>query len=231
MTRAKRMLTSGLLGLLAAGVGACDRGPAATPDPDDATAKPVLTSRARPARDARQTVEQIRRLRADAAVAEMSRHILPDQRNAVVDRLLAVDRMVASHKRLKQAMTDRIGPGAGASIDVVALANIVGVFSPDVELIDVTTDADEAVVTFCVNEQVPLERVTLVLEDGQWLLQPEPVNEDITVQLRKLGEAADRVKLLVDSKDMSAEEARHELALRQAPILRRIAELTGDDGE
>lgn len=223
----QREAFAALLGMVLL-LGACEREPGAgTPAPAPQAA-PASTRADTATLTPRQTVKEIRRLRHRAAFVEMADHLVPEQREATVDYLLAVDRVVASHTRLSRTLSERVGAGAAASIRPGPLANIAGVFSADVEIVDVaeSENGDDAVVTYCVNGQVPLETVTLVRGDDRWLLRPAPIDPEVTVQLRKLAEAADKVRVLVQSRNMTTEQVHQELGLRQTPILTRIAELT-----
>lgn len=227
MPRTLRSAACGLLLTAACAVGACDRGLPARP-PRPAAASPPLPT---PAPDGRvispsQTVHEARRLRNRAAFDDLEKYLLPDQRTAVIAHLLAVDRLVVAYRSLNRLIEDRIGPGSATRIDADAIANIAGVFSADVEIIDETIDDDFALVAFSVAGRIPIEEVTLVRRDNRWRLQCEAPAPELSLQLRKLAETADRVSLLLNTRDMTADELRSELALRQDPIFRRIQELS-----
>jgi len=61
--------------------------------------------------------------------------------------------------------------------------------------------------------------------DGRWLLKTDPPVPDLSAQIHKLADAADRVAQVLRSRPMTSQEVRHELELRQTPILKRIQEL------
>jgi hypothetical protein len=227
MPRTLRSVTCGLLLTATCAVGACDRGLPARPPKPAAASPPSPT----PAPDGRvispsQTVHEARRLRNRSAFDDLEEYLLPDQRTAVIANLLAVDRLVVAYRSLNRLIEDRIGPGSATWINADAIANIAGVFSADVEIIDETIDDDYALVAFSVAGRVPLEEITLVRRDNRWRLRGEAPAPELSLQLRKLAAAADRVRLLLNTRDMTADELRSELALRQDPILKRIQELS-----
>jgi hypothetical protein len=209
-------LAASWVAVLAVGtIGACDRSGAARSDGSDAA----------PITSPSQTILRARELRQRNAYGELGRYLIPEQRSAVVRHLQAVDRLVVAHESLNQLIAQRIGIGSATLIDPTALGNIAGVFSADVEIVEETVQGDRAVVTISVAGRLPLENVSLTRVDGQWLLATDPPVPDLSVQIHKLADAADRVAQVLRSRPMTAQEVRHELDLRQAPVLKRIREL------
>jgi hypothetical protein len=172
-----------------------------------------------------QTVEHIRQCRRDGQLTELEAFLLPDQRAAVLDHLMAVDDVVTAHRSLNQLIRERIGVGTATVLDTDALANIVGVFSQDVEVVDETVDGDRATVTICVAGRLPLERVEMLRREGRWMVRTDPPVPALTDELRKLAQAARRVTLELRTRNLTADELQRELRLRQKPILERILEL------
>ena len=227
MPRNLRSVAYGLLLTAACAGGACDRSlPARPPDPAAASPPSPTPHSERRVISPSQTVHEARRLRNQSAFDDLEEYLLPEQRTAVIAHLLAVDRLVAAHRSLNRLIEERIGPGSATRIDADAIANIAGVFSTDVEIVDETIDDDYAVVTFSVAGRIPLEEITLVRRENRWRLRGQAPAPELSLQLRKLAEAADRVSLLLNTRGMTADDLRSELALRQDPILRRIQELS-----
>jgi hypothetical protein len=209
MGRTRRLVAWGLVALAGGFAGACDRGGADT----GAVLSPS------------QTIQHARELRQRSAYRELARCLVPEQSSVVVRHLQAVDRLVVAHQSLNQLIAERIGIGSATLIDPTALGNIAGVFSDDVQIVDETVQGDHAVVAISVAGRLPLENVTLLQVDGRWRLKTDPPVPELSEQLHKLADAADRVATVLRSRPMTAPEIRHELDLRQAPILKRIQEL------
>jgi hypothetical protein len=143
----------------------------------------------------------------------------------VVAHLLAVQRLVSAYRALNGVVAERIGAGSASTFDVEAMANIVGVLSPEVEVVNETVYDEEAVLTYTVDGRVPLEEAILVRRNNRWLLQTEPPVPELAAELLALANVADRVALELRARKMTAEDLQAELALRQRPILERIRKL------
>lgn len=207
--------------------GACERqAPVSTPQTARADEKtPTGSEPASPTWSPSRTIEHIRQCRRDGRLTEIEAFLLPDQRVAVLDHLLAVDDVVSAHRTLNQVIRERIGAGSATTFDADALANVVGVFSPNLEVVDETIDGDRATVTICVAGRLPLERVEMLRRDGRWVLRTDPPVPALTVEFRKLAQAARRVTLELRTRPLTADDLQRELRLRQKPILERIREL------
>jgi hypothetical protein len=211
-------------------VTACKRAPSAnspaSPEPATprAAATPAIESVDIPVTP-RALLERICQLRQAGALDELGQHIVPEQRELVIDHLLSVDRLVIAYQALNHVISERIGAGSATILDPHAMANIVGVFSPDIEIVDEALLGDEAVVTISVAGRLPLEKVTLVRRNDRWLLRTDPPVPELSAELRNLAKAADRVALEIKTRPMTAEDVRRELALRHEPILQRIQEI------
>jgi hypothetical protein len=207
--------------------GACERqAPVSTPQTARAEENPRAESVSAFATwSPSQTIEHIRQCRRDGQLTEIETFLLPDQRAAVLDHLMAVDDVVTAHRSLDQLIRERIGEGSATLFDADALANIVGVFSRDVEVVDETVDGDRATVTICVAGRLPLERFEMLRREGRWMIRTDPPVPALTDELRKLARVARRVSLELRTRNLSADEVQRELRLRQKPILERILEL------
>ncbi len=207
---------------LAAG---CDRKPG--PASAEASTAPEVASATRSDQIVTpiQTARYMRELYDRSAVDTLAGFIEPDQREEVLAQLAAVDRLTMAYRDLNQLIQERIGPGTASLVSADNLANLAGLFSPDVELFDERIDGDHAWVTYSVAGRIPLEEAAFVRGAGRWRLRTEPPIPELTEQLRKLADAANRVAILVGSREMTVQQVQHELSIRQGPILRRIAEI------
>lgn len=217
-------LTWTLAATLCLGMG-CDR------QPGRASAEDSLTSDAGSAPNTDrittpiQTVQHMRHLHEQSAVDALTVFIQPDQREDVLAQLAAIDRLTMAYRNLNELLLERVGPGTASLVRADEIANLAGVFSADVEIVEERVEGDYAWVKYSVAGRVPLEEAQFVRGAGRWRLRTEPPVPELTEQLRKLADAADRVAILVRSREMTFEQVRHELSVRQDPILRRIAEI------
>ena len=116
----------------------------------------------------------------------------------------------------------------GCTFDRSGVANAIGVFSRDVDLIDERIDGDRATVAIQVDGRVPLDEVTLVQEGDHWLIQTDPPIPGLAKELRNLAQVLIDTARMLDDRKMSLDELRRELTAREAAIGRRIKILTGE---
>ncbi len=177
-------------------------------------------------------METVRRLRADrraGRTAALTAYLLPVQRSAVIELLLAVDRLVRANDVLVQAVRERLGSAAAHAVDRSAVADIVGVFSEHVTLVDERIEGDRAVVTYQVADRVPLQQVTLVRREGRWRVRVDEPIEGLPDALRDLADVLVDIAEDLARRDWPETRLREELRRREEPVLRRIAALTGSN--
>jgi hypothetical protein len=203
----------------------CDRKPGPASAKGSSGPEGVATPRPDCINTPIQTARHIRTLHAQSAVDALAEYLQPDQREPVLAQLAAIERLTAAYLGLNQLLQERIGPGTASLVRADDIANLAGLFSPDVEVFDERVEGDFAWVTYSVAGRIPLEEAAFVRGAERWRLRTEPPVPEITEQLRKLADAADRVAILVRSRKMTFAQVQHELSIRQGPILRRIAEI------
>jgi hypothetical protein len=209
----------------------CDRKP--EPAPAEGSPPPPVAVAADPERvvTPMETARHMRRLREMSAVDTLAEFLQPDQREPVLAQLDAIDRLTVAYRSLNAVLQERVGPGTASLVKADDIAHLAGVLSPDVEIYDERIEGDFAWVTYSVAGRVPLEEATFVRAGERWRLRTEPPVPEITEQLGRLADVADKVGILVRSRDMTLEDVRQELSVRQEPILRRIAEIEARDAE
>ena len=126
---------------------------------------------------------------------------------------------------MQASITKRLGRASARAFDRSQAANVIGVFSRDVEVLDARVQGDNAVVTIQVADRLPLEEVELVRRDGKWIIRTDPPIAGLAGELRKLADVLVAVARMVDDREMTAAQIKRELDLRQAPIGRRLAVL------
>jgi hypothetical protein len=158
---------------------------------------------------------------------QLEEYLLPEQRVHVVELIQAMDQLLAANQALQASVTRNLGPATAAAFDRSEAGNAIGVFSTDVEILRQQVEGDEAVLTIQVAGRVPLEQVDLVRVDGRWLIKTDPPIPEVPLQLRKLADVLVKAARRLEKQQMTASELQRELASQQAPIGRRLAELTG----
>ena len=231
MTLARMALAAGLLAATAA-TGCRENAP---PTPRQALAEPTSPAQARPTADDHtdadgpaspaDTVRLVNTLRRAGRLQEMARFVAQDRREAVLELIEAVDRLALDNRSLQRRFQDAGQGAVGTLFDRSEVANIIGVFSTDVEVIKEELAGGSAVVTIQVGRRVPLEEVSLRLQDDRWTVMPDPPIPGLADELRNLGTALRRVGEAVSRKEMTAEEIAREMDFWQRPVMKRIARL------
>lgn len=173
-----------------------------------------------------EVVRRVHEYRLAGRLGLVAQHVLPDQRPHVLQLIRAVDRLLQANQALQAAVTNHIGPASAEGFDRSQVANIIGVFSNEVEILDQRLDGEVAVVTVQVARRVPLDEVTLVRLEDRWLIQTDPPIPGVADELRRLAEVLLDAARMLDKQAMTPIELKKELDLREASIGRRITALT-----
>jgi hypothetical protein len=197
----------------------CDR----SPPPVQATAaRDPIAEAPREYTGPLDTVRLAHRCRAERRHAALGEFLVPEQRDAVLDQILSVDELTSAGESLRQRVGARVGEGSAVAIDRTAVANMIGPFSRDVECLSESLNGDTATVSIRVGGRLPLEQVRLVRREERWLIETDPPIPALASELRQLAKATLQVVRDMDRYGLSTEQIEKELALRQAPILKRI---------
>lgn len=171
------------------------------------------------------TVRRVNALRRTGRLREMGRFIARDRRQAVLELVQAVDRLIVDNHVLQERFKAAGRGAVGTLFDRSKVANIIGVFSTDVEVIDEEISGDSAVVTVQVGRRLPLDRVSLRLGEDRWVIQPDAPIPGLADELRNLGTALRRVGDAVTREEMTVDRIAREMEFWQAPVMKRIARL------
>ena len=204
------------------------RRPAAPPteaSADRGTAPAPLPAVADPYEGPLDTLRRVRHYRLGGRVSAIAPHLVPEQRDAVIEHILSVDELTAAGESLKVRVDRVLGAGSADAFDRTAVANVLGPFSRDVECVSEVIKGDTAVVRIRVDGRLPLVDVSLIRGDKRWLIQTDPPVPGVSAELRKLARAIEHVADEVEDRQLSAEQIEKELDLRQRPILERIDQL------
>jgi hypothetical protein len=228
-TAAARFATTAFLLWLCVGTG-CERSPSSPASA--AGAAEVGTSSPHGAEEnlsPLQTVRRVHELRLAGELVLLERYLVPEQRRAIIELIQSVDQLVLANHVLREAVTEHLGAATAQRFDRPQVANIIGVFSHDVEILGERIEGDEAVVTIQVARRLPLSQVELMRTATGWRIQTDPPIEGVAGEIRRLAQtmtdAARRVRL----KKLTSDGLQHILAVRWAQVERRIKTLTRPD--
>lgn len=172
-----------------------------------------------------ETLQRIRAHRLAGRFQSLQPYLRPDQRRQVVDLIQAVDRLDRANDVLQAAVTRRFGPATARMFDRSGARNAIGVFSENVKLLTERLEGETAVVAIQVADRVPLIDVRLSRRDDRWVLQTDPPIPGMAAELAKLAEALVGTARLLDENELTSQELRRELALREAAVGHRLEEL------
>ena len=187
-------------------------------DTDPPPANPGLSGPA-------QTVQQVNQLRRAGRLDEMAKCVVPSARPAVIELVRAVDRLVLANRALQEQIRASGASASAAFLDRPGVANIIDVFSHDVQVIAETQQADQAIVTIQVGGRLPLSAVNMIRTDQGWQIQPDPPIPGLAAEIRNLAKAQQRVARMVQKQHLSIEQIHKELTFWERPILNRIRQL------
>jgi hypothetical protein len=171
------------------------------------------------------TVRRVNALRRAGRLGQMAQFVAQDRRRAVLELVAAVDQLILDNRVLQQRF-QAAGRGAvGTLFDRSEVANIIGVFSMDLEVIKEEVAGDRAVVTIQVGQRLPLDRVSLELHEHRWTIQPDEPIPGLADELRRLGAALRRVGDAVSRQEMTVDQIAREMEFWQKPVMKRIRQL------
>ena len=185
--------------------------------PNDTTAAGQIT--------ASDTIRRVNALRRAGKLQEMAQYVAEGRQRAVIEMIQAVDQVIRDN-RILQLRLGELGYDASAILlDRSEVANIIDVFSSEVEVVHEQTDGDTAVVTIQVGGRLPLSEVRLELHGSQWIIQPDAPIPGMADEIRNLGKALRRVVEATRYEEMTFDQIAKELHFWQRPVMARIRDL------
>ena len=215
------LVAAGIMVAFAAGV-SCDRsgrdaapaGGTGSPDGAGGPATPF------------QTVLAVHKYRVEGRLGMIESYLVAEQRPHVLELLHAVDRLTAADQALGDAITRSLCRLTSEDFDDSQVANLVGVFSRDVDVLDEKIEGDAAVVTVQIAKRVPLDFVHLVRSGGRWLIRTDAPIPGLAAELGRLADVLSAAARRVADGRLTAEQLRRELDAQSADVRRRIVEMT-----
>ncbi|UCC30652.1 MAG: hypothetical protein JSU86_20960, partial [Phycisphaerales bacterium] len=173
-----------------------------------------------------ETIRRVHQYRLAGQLGRIRPHLVPDQRFAVVELIQAIDRLEWANEALQAVVTEHIGRASASAFDRSQVANIIGVFSKDVEVIAERVEGERAVVTIQVGRKVPLDEVDLTRHEGRWLIQTDTPIPGVAAELRKLADVLLDGARRLEKERLTAVQLAREIEVREAAIGRRLTALT-----
>ncbi len=195
------------------GIGEAERGA------DGRQAAPPATDRPRTPME---TAASMRRWYRQRRYRLLEQYINPAGAAAVINTLMAMDKLLTADNELGAAVECRLGPGEAARWSVAWLADGIDIFSGSVRLICEDVKHDEAAVTFQVGDRIPLERAVFKNRDGRWVLQVDEPIPGLPGALDDFADAVGRVARRVREQPMTAEQIDSEWSVRLRPLEKRL---------
>lgn len=171
------------------------------------------------------TVRLVHRYRCEGRLAAIEPYLVPEQRQAVVEHILSMDELAAASESLKARVHRVVGPGSADAFDRTGIVNAVGPFSQQVECLSERVEGETAVVRIRVGGRFPLESVDLARGESGWMIRTDPPIPGLSGEVRNLARILNQVAEETERRQLSAEQIRRELAVRERPVMKRISDL------
>jgi len=135
----------------------------------------------------------LRDLQHNQSYKEMESLVDPSRARVLIDTLMAMDHLLLAATQLQQTAEQRLGPHAAVVCNLGSLADYLGPFSRNVEVVSTRMDGDSATITYQVGERVPIERARVRRVSGQWRYMPDEPDYALPTLLRQLTDAMIRL--------------------------------------
>jgi hypothetical protein len=131
----------------------------------------------------------LRDLQHNQNYKEMESLVDPSRARVLIDTLMAMDHLLLATTQLQQTAEQRLGPRAAVVCNLASLADYLGPFSRNVQIVSTRIDGDAATITYQVGERVPVERARIHRVSGQWRYMPDEPDYVLPTLLRQLTDA------------------------------------------
>ncbi len=172
-----------------------------------------------------ETVRLARDHRLAGRLTAMGELVSADQRVAVVALVAAVDELVSADEALAQALAEAYGSPIALTFHRPNLANIIGVFSRDAEVVSESVADGRARVAVQVVDRLPLDYVEVIREEGEWRLRTDAPIAGLPEALREFARVLSSLARETRDGRYSFPEFEREYRLRTRGALREIRRL------
>lgn len=172
-----------------------------------------------------EVVRRVNQHRRADELSEVEQYLVPELAPYLISFVNAIDKMLQANRVVLAAVTKHFGQAAATEFDRSGIGDMLGVLARDVKVVDQQINGDQAVVSLQVGGRMPLQQAHLIRRDGRWLIVTEQPVPGLPEAFNDLAEAMMESARLLESREMSKEAFKQELALRRAPIQRRLQQI------
>lgn len=158
----------------------------------------------------------------------LSECLVSEQSASVVELVRSVDELIAADEALHAALAEGYGTGVAGTFQRPGLANIIGVFSRDVEIVSEQVRGGRVDVAVQIAGRIPLDYVELVRHDGRWLMRTDPPIPGLAEELSDLARVLSSLSREIFHHRYTLQRFEEEYRLRTSGVLRRIKALLSE---
>lgn len=180
-----------------------------------------------------ETVTALREAHARGAYLSMRPRIEPQRREAVIDLLMAMDRLLAANAAARHAVQRAVPDFPIQRVDLgPILADNLELFSKNLEVVRSEENGDEGTVTVQIAGAMPLVHLHFQRSGRHWLYLPGEDPGKLIPLLTQLTTGLERISVSVAGSPQTPESIMREYQLRIAPKLRSVTRevVTGTAG-
>jgi hypothetical protein len=156
---------------------------------------------------------------------DMESLVDPARVATTINTLMALDRLLQTGAQLQQTAEQRVGPTAAVVCDISDVADYLGPFSRNVQVVSTRVEGNRALVTFQVGERVPVERAELRRIADRWRYVPDEPDEALPGLLMGLTDRMVRLQSEVEAGPYDEQALIQEYASQVlAPLQAHLAE-------
>ena len=126
----------------------------------------------RPEQSPRAVLERLIAARKHGQNQEFEKLVVAERCHDLVNTLMAVDEFLNANLLLRSYVREHFSADLSLAIDQSQWGSSLGLFSRYVELISERIEDGKAIVSFSVDDRVPLRHAKLVIVGGQWRYDP-----------------------------------------------------------
>lgn len=126
----------------------------------------------RPTPPPRVVVQRLMEARRTGQYRDFERLVTRDRCHDLINTLLAVDEFLNANRALCNYVRERFTADLSQTIDQSHWGTNLGLFSRHVELVSERIEGERAIVSFSVDNRIPLQHASLMIEEGQWRYDP-----------------------------------------------------------
>jgi hypothetical protein len=173
----------------------------------------------------RPTFFQLRKLHENKAYLAMDKYIEHASADAVVDLLMAVDQLLVANDAAIDTLRKACPKANLSRFDLSELANRLGLFSTNIQIINTQTDDQKALLVVQVADRLPLEQLEFARSKGRWIYQPGQQLPELTPIIIRMAKGLDRLTEEMTGRSLNRDQVADLYRLHIGSELKEIREL------